>query len=401
MASGISLKASAILRNHFFSCRPHFIRLGLAPVFSRKFHSTQVQFGATEADFDGAKERLNLLKEDPGNEVKLKIYALFKQATSGPCDTPKPSSINFVARAKWSAWNDLGSLTKEDAREEYIKIVDDLARAEGAAVEEETTSEDAREFTSLIYEMQGKAAKITLNRPNVKNALSLDLYTDISAALKKAAEDKNVSLAVVTGAGDYYCSGNDLKNFANVDPSNIKQMAEESGDFLEKFVNSFIEFPKPLIAAVNGPAIGVAVTTLGLFDVVYASDTATFRTPFAALGQSPEGCSSYIFPKIMGAAKANEVLLFGRQLSAMEAKERGLVTEVFHNSEFTEEINRRVADYSELPTSSTISSKNLIRASEMDVLKKVNREECDLLVKLWQSPECFQAIMNFFSRGKE
>ena len=67
-----------------------------------------------------------------------------------------------------------------------------------------------------------------------------------------------------------------------------------------KFVGSFIDFPKPLIAAINGPAVGISVTVLGLFDIVYATDRATFHTPFMELGQSPEGCSSFTFPRIMG-----------------------------------------------------------------------------------------------------
>ena len=74
---------------------------------------------------------------------------------------------------------------------------------------------------------------------------------------------------------------------------------------IRKFVCAFIDFPKPIVAAVNGPAIGVSVTLLGLVDIVYASDLATFHTPFMSLGQSPEACSSYLFPKIMGQAKVS------------------------------------------------------------------------------------------------
>ncbi|PIK39169.1 hypothetical protein BSL78_23992 [Apostichopus japonicus] len=224
------------------------------------------------------------------------------------------------------------------------------------------------------------------------------MYREVPAALKRADEDKNVSVVVITGAGNYYSSGNDLNNFANIQPDQMKQVAEEGGVILENFVNGFLDFSKPLIAAVNGPAIGVACTTLGLFDVVYASDTANFYTPFPALGQSPEGCSSYTFPQMMGAAKANEVLLFGRKLTANEAKERSLVTDVFPESTFQSEVNRRVEEYSLLPPLSSIASKDIIRQSQRDFLKKVNKKESDLLVKLWQSPECFEAVMNFFSR---
>ncbi|KAJ7338497.1 hypothetical protein JRQ81_012396, partial [Phrynocephalus forsythii] len=85
------------------------------------------------------------------------------------------------------------------------------------------------------------------------------------------------------------------------------------------FVSHFIEFPKPLVAVVNGPAIGISVTLLGLFDIVYASDKATFQTAFSQLGLTPEGCSAYTFPKIMGPAKANEMLIFNSKITANQA----------------------------------------------------------------------------------
>ena len=117
------------------------------------------------------------------------------------------------------------------------------------------------------------------------------------------AEDDSVVVAVMTGSGDFYCSGNDLGNFMNITPDQLAEHAVQGGDLLERYVNAYIDFPKPLIGVINGPAVGVAVTVLGLFDAVYATQSATFHTPFSALGQSPEGCSSDLFPKILGPLK--------------------------------------------------------------------------------------------------
>ena len=83
-------------------------------------------------------------------------------------------------------------------------------------------------------------------------------------------------------------------------------------------MNAFIEHPKPLVAVVNGPAVGVSVTVLGLFDAVYASDAAWFQTPFTHLGQSAEGCSSYTFPRIMGPGRATEMLLFNKKVRLLQ-----------------------------------------------------------------------------------
>lgn len=164
------------------------------------------------------------------------------------------------------------------------------------------------------------------------------------------------------------------------------------------FVNCFIDFPKPLVAAVNGPAVGIAVTLLGLFDVVYASDKATFHTPFSQLGLIPEGCSSYTFPKIMGTAKAAEVLIFGKKLTAAEACARGLVTEVFPDSTFQREVWTRLKTYAKLPKNAMRVSKELLRNLEREKLHAVNEEECRAIQGRWMSDESLNAVASFLSR---
>ena len=106
---------------------------------------------------------------------------------------------------------------------------------------------------------------------------------------------------MITVAGDSFSSGNDLGNFLTVLSSNQfkynEEMAEFGSQLLHGIVKAFIDFPKPLIAAVNGAAIGIMFTTLPLFDLVFATPTATFLAPFSCLGQAPESCSTYTFPQ--------------------------------------------------------------------------------------------------------
>ncbi|CDQ56004.1 enoyl-CoA delta isomerase 2 [Oncorhynchus tshawytscha] len=359
-----------------------------------KLHMTGSMMGATVEQFNHAKSQMGTLKEDPGNEAKLKIYALFKQATQGPCNTPKPGMLDFVGKAKWDAWKSLGSVSQEDARQQYVDLIDSLLAAEGPAVAAQPTG-SAATFDTLLVSTEDNITTIRLNRPQKKNAITVEMYNEVIKALEQAGKDDSV-ITVITGSGDFYCSGNDLTNFTKIPEGGIEQMAKDAGELLREFVKAFIDFPKPLVAVVNGPAVGVSVTLLGLFEIVYATERATFHTPFSQLGQSPEGCSSYTFPKIMGNAKASEMLLFNKKLSAVQACAQGLVTEVFPDSSFQTEVATRLKAYAKLPRNSLALSKQLIRGTEKERLHTVNDQEVERLVERWLSDECMQAIMSFF-----
>ncbi|XP_051871917.1 enoyl-CoA delta isomerase 2, mitochondrial isoform X2 [Pristis pectinata] len=361
-------------------------------------HTTGAAMVATEAEFDHAKDKLKTLKKDPGNEVKLQIYALFKQATQGPCNSPKPSMLDFVNKAKWEAWNSLRKMSKEEARQKYVDFIESLVSTEVLTQSNASAIEDRKaSFQTLNITTENNITTIMLNRPAKKNAISITMYEEIMKALEQAAKDDS-TLTVMTGSGDYYCSGNDLSNFTDIGPEGMEQKSKNSAALLKRYVSHYIDFPKPLIGVINGPAVGIAVTVLGLFDIVYATDKATFHTPFSQLAQSPEGCSSYTFPKMMGTAKANEILLFNKKLTAAQACELGLVTEVFPNSTFQKEVWKRLHTYAKLPKNSLAFSKRLIRGVEKETLHAVNAQECDRLVERWLSEECMKAIMSFFEK---
>ena len=348
--------------------------------------------------FNQAKEKVPTLTQDPGNEVKLKMYALFKQGSVGPCNAPKPGALDFVGKAKWNAWNELGNITQEDAQKQYIALVESLLAQEPSSNKAENeNSSDSSGFEHILVTQDNGLKTITLNRPSKYNALNHKMYREIISALQQAGQDDSV-VTLLTGAGQYFCSGNDLNNFLNIPPEGPEKLAADGKELLREFVSTFIDFPKPIVAAINGPAVGISVTILGLVDMVYASDNATFHTPFMTLGQSPEACSSYLFPKIMGQAKAHEVLLAGRKLNAVEACNYGLVTEVFPQAEFEKEVNKRMKYLAKLPPKSLALSKQLCRSAEKEKLHDVNDKECELLAQRWLSEECAQAVMEFMAR---
>lgn len=234
---------------------------------------------------------------------------------------------------------------------------------------------------------------IKFNRPQKKNALTSEMYETITNILNLDAEDDKVIVTILTGQGDYYSSGND---FAIVNPQDM----EASWERIYNFVDAFIQYPKLLIAVVNGPAIGIAATTLALCDVVYASDKATFHTPFIKLGLCAEGCSSYLFPRIMGRSMASEMLLMGRKLTAQEAFRVNLVSEVVEHDKLVgliESLNQ----YGKLPVNSIKTTKRLVAEKLRDVLRDINKNEIEALKECVQSEEFGNIILEFMSKKKK
>ncbi|XP_074204139.1 enoyl-CoA delta isomerase 2 isoform X1 [Camelus bactrianus] len=352
---------------------------------------------ASQRDLENAVHQVKLWKKDPGNEVKLKLYALYKQATEGPCNLPKPDMMDLVNKAKWDAWSALGSLPKETARENYVDLVSSLSAASEPPSPAKPAADGEQAGGDLVVTSENHITTITFNRPAKKNAITTKMYQDIMLALQAASKDDSV-LTVLTGNGEYYCSGNDLTNFTDIPPGGPEEKARTNAILLREFVDCFIDFPKPLVAVVNGPAVGISVTLLGLFDLVYASDRATFHTPFGPLGLSPEGCSSYTFPKMMGPSKAAEMLIFGRKLTAQEACAQGLVTEVFPDSTFQKEVWTRLRAYTKLPPNAVRTSREVMRSKGRERLHAVNAEECGALQQRWLSEECTSAVVRFLSR---
>jgi peroxisomal 3,2-trans-enoyl-CoA isomerase len=175
-------------------------------------------------------------------------------------------------------------------------------------------------------------AIITLHRPQSKNAFDADTYAAVTARLRDAEEDPDIVLVLITGCSDsgYFSSGADLAEAK----SDLELKRREP--FSERppgvFMRAVVRFPKLLVAAVNGPAVGVGATLLPHCDFVYMSKDAWVWTPFFKLALVPEFCSSVTFPELMGRRRANELLYMGRRLTAHDALSAGLATKLVDGS---------------------------------------------------------------------
>lgn len=180
---------------------------------------------------------------------------------------------------------------------------------------------------------------------------------------------------------------------------NLSKLFDAKNLEFKSFVNAFINYPKILIALVNGPAIGIGATMICLCDIVYATENATFSTPFVKLGLCCEGCSSYLYPKIMGKSKASELLLLSEKITAKEAYDFGLISKVIPQNEtaaFLDEIKK----YGRLSVESVKINKGLMARSLRKVLSETNDAECQTLRKCQESEQFFSSVLAFMERRK-
>lgn len=186
------------------------------------------------------------------------------------------------------------------------------------------------DYENIRYEITGPAATITLHRPDKLNAYTTEMGDEVVDAFARARDDDAVRAVILTGAGRAFCAGVDLEHLkAHMAGGNASKKAKLGDeDFLRKLPLELLDYPKPVIAAINGPAIGVGVTMVLPCDVRIAAENAKLGVTFAKLGILPGLGSTHLLPRLVGMAKALELVLTARVINAFEAREIGLVNRV-------------------------------------------------------------------------
>ena len=231
---------------------------------------------------------------------------------------------------------------------------------------------------------------VTMDRPEARNALDAAAYRALSEALAGAAADDSVRAVILTGAGGHFTAGNDLRDFM------AGQVSGEPAGVL--FLRSLVAFGKPLLAAVEGVAVGIGTTMLLHCDFAFAGRSARLRMPFVPLGLCPEGGSSVLLPRLVGHKRAADWLLTGREVSGAEAAEAGLLTAAVDDGAALARAREAAAQLARLPPQAVRAAKELLRGPERsEVLAAIDREMVQFIERLG-SEEAQAAFAAFFAR---
>jgi enoyl-CoA hydratase/carnithine racemase len=230
--------------------------------------------------------------------------------------------------------------------------------------------------------------ELHLDRADKKNALTAAMYRTLIAALAEASARPDIAVVLIAGKGDAFCAGNDLKDFL---------AGPEGGQAAFEFVRAIATFGKPIVAAVQGLAVGIGTTMLFHCDLVYAAPDARFVLPFVNLGLVPEAGSSLLAPAVMGYAKAAQMLLLGDPLDAERADKAGLVSAVVPGDRLLDHARAKATALAAKPPQALAYTRRLMKGDPAALEARID-EEARLFQETMQSAEAKEAFTAFFEK---
>ncbi|AOS80550.1 MULTISPECIES: enoyl-CoA hydratase [Hydrogenophaga] len=248
-------------------------------------------------------------------------------------------------------------------------------------------------MSDILVHTEAGIRTVTLNRVDKKNSITSAMYGDMADALASAVDDATVRVVLLQGHETVFSAGNDIGDFLNNPPAGL-----DSPVF--RFLKGIATFPKPLLAAVCGPAVGVGTTLLFHCDLVYAGDNAAFSMPFVNLGLCPEAASSLLVPQMLGYHRAAEALLLGEPFMAEAALEVGLVNRVLPPTEANDYAQSVAKKLAAKPLSSLVETKRLMKKGQGELVLKTIAEEGESFGRMLREPAAKEAFGAFMERRK-
>jgi enoyl-CoA hydratase/carnithine racemase len=248
-------------------------------------------------------------------------------------------------------------------------------------------------MSDIITDRSGNILRIQLNRPERKNAMTVAMYNTMADLLNGAAKDDQIRVVLWHGAGDSFSAGNDIQDFLKNPPG-----AGESPQ--ARLIEALINFDKPIVAAVQGAAIGGGTTMLTHCDFVFAGESAKFQMPFVNLALVPEFGSSYSVPARIGYLRAAELVLLGQRFDAKRAAELGLATQVIPDRDLLATATKTASALAEKPPGALQACKRLMRSSTREQLERAMKLELQEFSERVRSAEAKEAFTAFVEKRK-
>lgn len=247
--------------------------------------------------------------------------------------------------------------------------------------------------TDILSHTEHGVLTLTFNRLDKKNSITSAMYAALADGLAAAVSDASIRVVLIQGHEAIFSAGNDIGEFLEKPPA-----GSDSPVF--RFLHGIAAFPKPLLAAVCGPAVGVGTTMLLHCDLVYAGDNAAFSVPFVNLGLCPEAASSLLLPQMLGYHRAAEALLLGEPFMAEAALEVGLVNRVLPPTEVSAYAQAQARKLAAKPLSSLVETKRLMKKGQAQAVAAQMADEGASFGRMLREPAAREAFTAFMERRK-
>lgn len=248
-------------------------------------------------------------------------------------------------------------------------------------------------MSGILQNHESGVLTLTLNRVDKKNSLNASMYADLADALQSATDNPDIKVVLVQGHETVFSAGNDIADF-------LQQPVSTTDAPVFRFLRGIATFPKPLMASVCGPAVGVGTTMLFHCDLVYAGDNAAFSMPFVNLGLCPEAGSSLLAPQLMGYQRAAEALLMGEPFLVEAALEMGLISRVLPPTEVNAYAQQRARKMASKPLSSLMETKRLMKSAHIPAVLARIQEEAVSFGRMLKEPAAIDAFSAFLDKRK-
>lgn len=247
--------------------------------------------------------------------------------------------------------------------------------------------------STVTTEIRDQILHIQLNRPEKKNALTTEMYSALAQAISDAASNDSVRVVLFRGNEGVFCSGNDIGDF-------LDNPATDDQHPVAQFMRSLAALPKPAVAAVRGPAVGVGSTLLLHCDLVYAAPSARFAFPFVNLGICPEFAASYLMPRIMGHVRAAELLLLAEPFDAAHALAVGFINAIVDDDAIDAHAESVALKLAAKPPAALRTSKALLKRWSHDTVMTAIGDEAATFMPMLQQDEAREAFTAFMEKRK-